>query len=323
MAAVFSVNQNRQLYVATEVGTVSEESNVGTIEVGSITPGVEKQLFFKYKGADTTLRSDLIDACKIAYAKAIKAEDMQDKLKQVKVTLDADVNGGEPVSGQDYVLRIAFRQFYGMSDEDQYFKFGCVHATSNMTAEQFYTKMVESLEKNFSKEIDKVLSFEATSDGILIKELEQPWHLGTMQQERVYFEVYPGTVCVDGDEQQWGVTQATGETKNSKGEDVEALAEAGVIENGKKIADLEYFCMGERGDQYRMKGWPRVIPTEYLVDPSATYNVLEIHYFFTDSGVNSYKSEKDITIVAEDASVINSLVEKINEISGLSIETLA
>lgn len=56
--------------------------------------------------------------------------------------------------------------------------------------------------------------------------------------------------------------------------------------------------MGERGDQYRNMGWPNVIETKYLVDPTKQYDVLELHFAFTDSGVNSYRSEKDITIVA-------------------------
>jgi hypothetical protein len=80
--------------------------------------------------------------------------------------------------------------------------------------------------------------------------------------------------------------------------------------------------MGERGDQYRNMGWPNVIATTYLVDPSKEYNVLELHYAFTDTGVNSYRSEKDITIVAEDKAQLNALIGAINSEAGLSIDTL-
>lgn len=315
--AVFSTNQNHQLYVAKnlvadgesvkEVGDISQIQSVGE---QSTTGDCAKELFFEYMGAETPMRSDLIPVKNITYLKLKKAEDMQEKLKKVVVTLDSDIHDdGNPISGQDYVLRIAFRQFYGMSDEDQYFKFGAVHAVKGMTAEQFYKKMAESLERNFSRELGTYLKFTGDATGLTIEEVEQPWHLGTMAQERVYFEIYPTTIYVDGDEAIWGVTQETGRVKNSKGEDVTDCGEAGTVKNGKKIADLEYFCMGERGDYYRMKGWPNVVPTTYLVDASKEYDVLEIHFAFTDTGAESYRSEKDISIVAEAGGDILSTLE--------------
>ncbi len=89
--------------------------------------------------------------------------------------------------------------------------------------------------------------------------------------------------------------------------------------------------MGERGDQYRNMGWPNVINTEYLItDPSAQYNVLEFHFAYTDEGVNSYRSEKDITIVVpvgasgSEYTVINNIIGAINTAVGSTIvETLA
>ena len=67
-----------------------------------------------------------------------------------------------------------------------------------------------------------------------------------------------------------------------------------VLPEGQKIADLEYFCMGERGDQYRNAGWPNVIPTKYLVDPTAEYDLYTIHYAYVGEGTHQEKSEKDI-----------------------------
>lgn len=92
--------------------------------------------------------------------------------------------------------------------------------------------------------------------------------------------------------------------------------------NGHDIADLEYFAMGERGDQYRMVGFPNIVPTTYLVNPDKEYNVLEIHYAFTDEGANSYRSEKEITVVSTDASVINDIVTAINKTAGTEAATL-
>jgi hypothetical protein len=78
--------------------------------------------------------------------------------------------------------------------------------------------------------------------------------------------------------------------------------------------------MGERGDQYRNIGWPNVIPTKYLVDPTKQYDTLEIHFAFTDTGVNSYRSEKDITIVTEggNSSILDDLYDAFMEAAGLA-----
>ncbi len=72
---------------------------------------------------------------------------------------------------------------------------------------------------------------------------------------------------------------------------------ADYIENGQMLADLEYFCMGERGDIYRYKGWPNYIETKYLVDASTSYDVVDIHYYFQGEGTNDDKSEKVLTLL--------------------------
>ena len=149
--ATFSTNQVRQLYVAKELKSshVLAADAAGSIAVKSDT--AKNHLYFEYKGADNLMRSDLIDIKNILYAKATDADDMAHKLKSVTVTLDTNVNGGAPVAGQDYILRIAFKQYVGMSDEDQYFKYGMVHAYAGMNADEFYKVLALSIAKNFSR----------------------------------------------------------------------------------------------------------------------------------------------------------------------------
>lgn len=322
--AIFSTNQNRQLYVANAYSaTVDDTSAVGTIGgVKVIGEEGEKELFFLYKGADNTLKSDRIQLKNLGYAKAIAAADMVAPLKSVKVALDANVNGGAPVGGQDYILRINLRQWIGMSELDQYFKDAAVHAGASMTAAQFYTAMKDALDMAFARELgasktsNPYFTFSADATGITITEKEQDWQLGTQSLERVQFDVVPTTIFFSGEDVEWGTVTDITPAKSA------AVAGSTGIGNGKMVADLEYFCMGERGDQYRMVGWPNVIATKYLVDASKEYNMLELHFAFTDTGVNSYRSEKDITIVAEDASVLNSLISKINTEAGTNIATI-
>jgi len=320
---VFSTNQNRHFFVVktfnTEAATGDTwlQKTLGTLEAGEI-GDIDKKLYFRYMGPAGPIKTDYIPLKSIEYVRVTKSTALREVLKKFKVTLDSDyLDSGKPIAGQDYVLRIAFRQFYGMSDEDQYFKDAVVHVTPGMTTAQFYKKMVESLNLNFSRELgatktaNPYLEFSAgtagSEDGIYITEKEQEWILGVAAQQRVMFEVFPTTIFKDGDDFIWGeveditppkTIEDTDENSETNGEQIPNPEwESGSIPDGKKIADLEYFCMGERGDQYRMVGWPNIVPTTYLVDPSKEYNVLDIHFSFRDTGVNSYKSEKDIIFV--------------------------
>lgn len=325
--ATFSVNQVRQLYVATAFKTphVLASDAAGSIAVKNDT--AKSHLYFEYKGADNLMRSDLIDTKNILYAKATDATAMAHDLKSVTIALDSNVNGGAPVAGQDYILRIAFKQYVGMSDEDQYFKYGMVHAYVGMDASEFYKVLAVSLAKNFSREVvplikieiktasattevtptTKVADLTGTYTGVVITEVEQPWRLGVMAQTPVYFTVQSVPVTVNGDERYWAtLTEST----------------SGSISNGKTIADLEYFCMGERGDMYRQVGWPHNIPTTYLVDPAKAYCVFDIHYAYVGSNESVQKSEKTITIVCADKAELNKVIEAFNTATGLSIATL-
>lgn len=325
--ATFSVNQVRQLYVATSLKTphVLASDAAGSIAVKNDT--VKSHLYFEYKGADNLMRSDLIDTKNILYAKATDATAMAHSLKSVTIALDSNVNGGAPVAGQDYILRIAFKQYVGMSDEDQYFKYGMVHAYAGMSASEFYKVLAVSLAKNFSREIvplikieiktasattevtptTKVADLKDTYTGVVVTEVEQPWRLGVMAQTPVYFTVQSVPVTVNGDERHWAtLTEST----------------SGSIGNGKTIADLEYFCMGERGDMYRQVGWPHNIPTTYLVDPTKTYCIFDIHYAYVGSNESVQKSEKTITIVCADKAELNKVITAFNTATGLSVATL-
>ena len=326
--AAFSVHQVRQLYVA----NAYKENLAALKDAGDITVVKTNEggaIYFQYMGALLDkMRSDLIKVDNITNLTATKAEDMATKLKGYTLTLNPEVNGGQPVAGQDYLLRLAFRQYIGMSEADQYFKYGMVHVFPGLSASDFYKKMAHFLVINLSKDVTalvdvylydgsaetkvEAMSWEAfdkaytgTYTAIRFVEAVQPWHLGTMPQAVIPFEVQPVDVLVDGDHRIWGK--------------VESYDTKAVLPEGQLIADLEYFCMGERGDQYRNMGWPNVIPTKYLVDPSKEYDVLNIHYFYQGDGISVQKSEKDIQIVVprpgeKDYTNINALIAAIKAV---------
>lgn len=319
--AVFSVNQVRHLYVAKENNEITETSTPGTIKFMPEVDG--KCFYFDYMGEGGRMRSDLVKASKVKCIKHVPASKGERKLMKAVVELDDNVNGGTVIAGEDYILRIVIRQFAGMSDEDTYIKHAVVHGTASMANDvnEFYAKLAMSLYQNFSRELTPLFKFYAGTteitpttklkdisgaDSVTIEEVEQPWTLGVKAQEPVYFDVYPTTVTVDGDDVIWGkVDELTGKIELKE-------SDADPIPNSKKIADLEYFCMGERGDMYRNVGWPDVIPTKYLVDPEDKkgYDVLEIHYAFDGGAENPQLSEKDIEIVGS-SDVIEAIAGEI------------
>lgn len=331
--AAFSVHQVRQLYVANAYKeNLAALNNAGDITVAKTNEG--DAMYFQYMGALLDkMRSDLIKVDNITNLTATKAEDIATKLKGYTLTLDPAVNSGQPVAGQDYILRLAFREFIGMSEADQYFKYGMVHVLSGLSASDFYKEMALSLAKNISKDTTTLVdiylydgststkveastkksSLTGTYTAIRFVEAVQPWNLGTMPQAVIPFEVQPVNVTVDGDQRIWGK--------------VESYNPQVSLPEGQLIADLEYFCMGERGDQYRNMGWPNVIPTKYLVDPSKKYDVLNIHYFYKGDGISVQKSEKDIQIVVprpgeSDYTNINALIKAIKAIVPAEISKL-
>lgn len=406
----FSTNQARHLYVVKDVATVTGTTPAGTIEVAA--DAAKTHLYFKYNSPGGQVRSDLIDIKNVISAKSIDGVSQRRALKQVKVALDANyLKDGNALAGQDYILRIVINQFAGMSDTDQYFKYGMVKASANMTPEAFYRKLVESLNQNFSREVTKLLDIKldetkaskaldsntniivtavaagtegngvslevkvaasavapvvtgkvvvltlatatatlgalkaaiagvpaaaaivsvagknativdsteviaaaatvtegGETTGVLLTEALQDWKLGVLAQVPVYFEAQPTVITSGGEEVIWGTATAS--------------ASATYVTNGKNIADLEYFCMGERGDQYRNVGFPYVIDTTYLVDPTVEYSSLNIHYAYVGSGEGVQKSERDITLVGSKAD-INTIAASIGTKAGITIDALA
>lgn len=303
--AVFSTNQNRQLYVVKAVKDATP-SEVGDLQVIKIEDAFNKQVTFKYFGQGGLMRTDLIDTDKISYIKVTPAEELQRKLKKATISLDANVNEGKPIAGQDYIVRVIINNYLAPGDDNSTVKYGAVHSVAGMTAETFYAKLAKSLEMNFSREVQPLLTFTASADGVEIKEVEQPYVRGFMSKEPVNFEVIATTVIYEGDEVIWAT--------RDEDDKIPVVESTDIVKGGHKIADLEYFCMGERGDQYR--DWacaPNRIPVKYMVEEDKEYAVLDMHYAFSDTGVNVQKSEKDITFVAENAELLNTIITKLGQ----------
>lgn len=316
---LFTSNQVNHVYVAKAVKeNLTGLTTDGDVLVKEVEP--EKDGFYiQHKGPGGITRSDLIKKCNILWTSYKQGSNDVYTLNNHEITLDARaLDNGTVIGGQDFILRVTFYGYVGVSPEDsQYWKYGMTHSYTGMTPDEFYKRIAISLAKNMLREsvqflkvylnsvsaanevkydstLDSLQSITATK--IVIAETEPDWLLGTKQQKFLHLDVVPGTVETEDGEFTWGsVTTVAGSTVN----------------NGKKIADLEYFAHGERGDQYRMIGWPDYVPTTYLVDPSLSYDIIDIHYSYIGANESVQKSEKDLTIVCP-ASAASAVVEALN-----------
>lgn len=321
-----SDNQFRNLYVM----KTYRDSESALAAVGDTTLKVDtakNSMYLVYKDTEDNLTSDIIDLKNLLYVKSTKAADMARKLNSQSVTLNED-----PISGQDYVLNVEVRNFVALGDDSTYIKFGAVHAVKDMTKSDFYKAMAVNLAKNLSREPSPILnvSLKYNSTGttntkvavlvngkmqnlaaltstetytsIIIDEVEQPWRRGVAQVEPVNFNTTCGTILVDGNDVIWGTVEKK---------------EGDSINNGKQIADMEWFYHGTRGDIYREATYPDNFDFKSLVDETKAYSTLDIHFAYVGPGVEVAKSERTITVVCADAAELDKLITAIKTATGV------
>ena len=201
-----------------------------------------------------------------------------------------------------------------------------------MTKSDFYKAMALNLAKNLSREVSPILNVlltkNDTTDGesevpvlvngkmqvlaelkatesytdIIIDEVEQPWRRGVAQVEPVNFNTTCGTILMDGDDVIWGTVEKE---------------EGDPVNNGKQIADMEWFYHGTRGDIYREATYPDNFDFKPLVDETKAYSTLDIHFAYVGPGVEVAKSERTITVVCADAAELNKLITAIKTATGV------
>lgn len=302
MPALPLANQVRQLYVASTLKTDATPSQLGDLRVLG---EAGKFLYFQHFGHGGLTASDKIDVCNIRYVKQTAAADMRDKLKvhTVKVT--------EVSAGQVYEIKVLVRNYIGLGANDYTVRFGLYKAKKNDDAAAIAAGLAADLQTSLGLEAgadatnianykEPLMTVTVSGDTITISEVEQPWELGRFLVSQCPLDIQLNGI-VTNDEYMTYEWATVGE-----GEPTE-------LENeGKKVAELEYFTHGWRGDTYRMVGWPRAINTKYMVDPSSSYDLIDIHYFYQGTGVSVQQSEKEITIaVPAGNSTVLSAIESL------------
>lgn len=327
-----SDNQFRNLYVM-KTYKVSESALEAVGDATLKVDTAKNAMYLVYKDTEDNLTSDIIDLKNLLYVKSTKAADMARKLNSQSVTL----NEG-PISGQDYVLNVEVRNFVALGDDSTHIKFGAVHAVKGMTKSDFYKAMALNLAKNLSREVSPILNVLLTKNdtidgesevpvlvngkmqvlaelkatesytGIIINEVEQPWRRGVAQVEPVNFNTTCGTILMDGDDVIWGTVEKE---------------EGDPVNNGKQIADMEWFYHGTRGDIYREATYPDNFEFKPLVDETKGYHTLDIHFAYVGTGVEVAKSERTITVVCADAAELNNLITAIKTATGVDADAVS
>lgn len=298
-------NQVRHLYVVSEVVSDALPSSLGQLAV----KGEEgKSLWFQHYGQGGLTSSDKIDVNKIRYVKQTAAAQMKDTIKSHVITVTA------AVPGQVYEIKLRFLNYIGQGAQDFVYRLGTYRAKTGDDAAAIAKGLAESLQvtlglqkgadaTNVNNYKEPIATVTYSGAAITVSEVEQYWELGKFPVAQMPIQVGLNGIVVDDEflSFEWAtIEDGTPIVLNNE---------------GKKIADLEYFCMGWRGDEYRKMGWPRNIDTKYMVNPASSYDIVDIHYYFQGYGVSVQQSEKELTLVvpAGNTTVLSAIAAIVGE----------
>lgn len=309
----FSTNQVMQLFVLGGTDT-AEVVAINTPDGKEVRGYIVK---IKNSAGDVIDTSDIIDADNILYVtEALASKDKLNR-KGLLVKLNTAINGGKPVKGEEYVMTLVYR---GFGEEDTYSKVFTAKATSDDTA-----ALLKELAKNMLTNIDveytplyelyttegvkiTMANYESavTANGFYIVEPVPYWSLGRFAETLMHIDVQTAYITLDGEEEQNWLAEYKFKPVTLDG--------VAAIPNTHKIADLEYFCKGERGTSNALVGWPDTPDYQGKVktDSANGYDMLVIHCAFVGANASNQKSEKDIIFITEGGTA--SLNEKLANI---------
>lgn len=314
--ANFNTNQARHLYVAgTKKSTIAGIANAGDIYVGTTATG---ELYFVYKNGDGIVtRSDTIPAANIEYFNKKGAADLAHKLLAHTVAIDTNAVSLSALAGKTVTINIDVQEYISLSPADKITVTASVDVTSAMnTAALFHKALAIAIAKAMPKRnipLFRVFSngSEVTADtadsavtgaagGVVLVATPQKWIRGKMSNEPFNLVVSTSYKADNNSDIAWGTDTVA----------ASAISGYTVLSNSYQLADLEYFCLGERGDVYRGAMWPNNYEPTYMINVASNYDVLTIQYFWQGHAENIQKSPRTIQI-AGSQSVIADLYDAV------------
>ena len=290
----FSTNQVMQFYVVDSAADIE------------ILPYKDEKAF-KISFTKLGVTSDKIE--NVEWAKFTKSTALKTKAKKTTVTFAGDV-----VIGEDYAVKVSYPEVGGAGVESWTTKTAVAHAGKGATKATVVAELIAQLTKILG--VDGVLTVAPVEGGFAITA-----NVANVKYERGIrpiaipdFNVTVNQITDDGELTNWATLDKNQQLP------IESVDTG--LASGYKLADMEYFAMGERGDEYRMAAYPNHIITDYKIDPAKTYGVYNVHYSYKGFNDQSHKSEKDLVIaVLNDAALTDTLVAKITEL-GATVVTV-
>ena len=306
--SVFSTNQATQLYVATSAPTAgtSASSSVNAEGKANLVVNAAGDVYLQHFGKGGLTRSDLIAKENILGISYQAAADARRYANVATLPAVSAVTAANHTTDTTYVLDVQISQFAGISDEEIHHIFGShvVKAGAAVVAADVATALVANFNLNAGKELATLVNATASAGVITLTEVLQTgeYRKGVKAVAPVLFTA---AIKIDGEV-----------LLNSSGKEATYSKSAtSYLPNGYTIGDLEWFCMGERGDIYRGIKWPYNIETQYMIsNPATEYNVIDIHYAYVGANECVQKSEKDLIIVAPSGTSLKNLTTALDAI---------
>lgn len=283
----FSTNQVMQFYALEGVSAAVKKYPLENAVVVTFTDTASNEVRV----------SDKIE--NVIWGKLTTADALAKHYKSVTITLAEAV-----VEGADYVVRVSYPEVAGLGVEGWTTKTAVAHAKKGTIATDIYNDLAKAFKEAFKA--DGVL--EVSVDGGLViyaADVTKNYKKGVKPVILPDFEVYTNLIEVEGEEVAWA-------------EKAEGTVADVVVPSGYAVSEMEWFALGERGDQYRDMGYPyHLNPADYRVVPTKEYDVLVVHYAFKGANEGDYKSEKDL-IIAGAKGALDTLATNLSKATGVT-----
>jgi len=318
--ANFNTNQALHLYVAKakkEVASGADPSetlvDAGDIAVQKVmSPDGKsaKGFVLAYRNADGMMTaSEFVGKDRVEYLSSIEAEKLAIVLRQATVTLADDVTLAD-LKGKHVQVIVTLREYIGFDFSESYPIVADVYVSGELAASE--EKLYAAIEKELKATLrgfqaNKPFDVSSSASGVVIGQVQQRFVLGKMSAEPINFDVTVSSVPESGDIYNlipWGKVESADR------------ADGGKVSGDYRIAELERFSHGERGDEFRESVWPLNREVTYLVKPEKDkfqYGMLNIRHFYCGGAEDVQKSPRDICVAAPDAVIadIKAAVEAI------------
>lgn len=302
----FSTNQVMQLFVL-GANESAEVKPILALDKETVRGYIVQIKNEKGEVIDTT---DIIDAKNIlSVTEALASNDELErkgllvKLNEEYLIVDED-GAKKPVPGEDYVMTLTYR---GFGEEDTYAKVISARAKRGDTQAILLQKLAENLILNADVEVTPLYELYLadgtaitadnldliTDAGFYVVEPKPYWSLGRFAETLMNIEVQTAPITIDGEDEIAWLSEYKFKPVSITG--------VSSIPNTHKVADLEYFCKGERGTSNALAGWPDTPDYIAKVNPNSAsgYDILTVHCAFVGANASNQKSEKDIIFVTE------------------------